>query len=354
MMKKNKILIVDDEPINIAILKEILDTENETSYASSGNEAIILAEAFAPDLILLDIMLPDADGYELCRKIKNSPKTSSIKIILVSVKNSLQEKLIGYEAGADDYISKPFEPEEVLAKTRVFLRLKNAEQINEEKKTLLNLFCHETRTPLNAIVGFANLLINSRTISKNDAEKARHILNAGNELLAFISKIVLLEELKNGTRKIVFKKLRLSQILSSAMNSLSADFKNKKIKVDIEIENNESSFSGDEELILFSINCLLKNALTHNPATFPIKIKIFSDTQNVFLSVFDNGPGIPEHLKEEIFSEFRVADINHHGRGHGLSIPIVKLITEMHGGTISLQNNSPSGSIFSLNFPLEK
>ncbi|MEM4248567.1 MAG: hybrid sensor histidine kinase/response regulator [Candidatus Nanoarchaeia archaeon] len=353
-MKKNKVLIVDDEPVNIAILKEILDAEYETSYASSGNEAIILSETFLPDLILLDIMLPDADGYELCRKIKNSPKTSNIKIILVSVKNSLQEKLIGYESGADDYITKPFEPEEVLAKTKVFLRLKNAEQINEEKKALLNIFCHETRTPLNAIVGFANLLINSRTISKNDAERARHILSAGNELLTFISKIVLLEELKNGTRKIILQKLKLSQILSLAMNTFSTDFKNKKIKVNIEVENDEKFFDGDEELILFSINCLLKNALVHNPETSSIKIKIFSDAQNVYFSIFDNGPGIPENLQKEIFSEFVVADINHHGRGHGLSLPIVKLISELHGGTISLQNNSPSGSIFSLSFPLEK
>jgi len=120
--QKHKILIVDDDDLNVEIIEEILDDDFEFRSASNGTEALEIAAFFLPDLILLDIMMPDIDGYEVCRQIRNNQKLSLTKIILLSAKQLVSDRLDGYRSGADDYISKPFDPEELIAKINVFLR----------------------------------------------------------------------------------------------------------------------------------------------------------------------------------------------------------------------------------------
>lgn len=123
---KRRILIVDDSPINVDILTELLEDQYELVSAASGEECLSILPQFAPDIVLLDIMMPGIDGYEACRRIKASPVGPFTQVILVSGKGSTQERLEGYQAGADDYIVKPFDHDELLAKLRVQLRLRTA------------------------------------------------------------------------------------------------------------------------------------------------------------------------------------------------------------------------------------
>ncbi len=126
MSRIGKILVVDDDPVNLDIFKHLLDKQYEVAYASSGEETLKILPQFIPDLILLDIMMPGISGYEVCKTIKKDEKNLT-KIILVSAKAMLDERLMGYESGADDYIAKPFDHEEFLAKVRIFIKLKKAE-----------------------------------------------------------------------------------------------------------------------------------------------------------------------------------------------------------------------------------
>ncbi|MBT4289499.1 MAG: response regulator [Deltaproteobacteria bacterium] len=122
MANKTKILVVDDDPMNLKFLKEILSDEYNIIAALSGEEALEIIFDFMPEILLLDIMMPGIDGYEVCKKIRANEKLANIKILLVSAKAMLNEKLMGYEVGADDYITKPFEHEELLAKIKIFIR----------------------------------------------------------------------------------------------------------------------------------------------------------------------------------------------------------------------------------------
>jgi len=122
MATKTKILVVDDDPMNLKFLKEILSDEYNIKAALSGEEALEIIFDFMPEILLLDIMMPGIDGYEVCKKIKANEKLANIIILLVSAKAMLNEKLRGFEVGADDYITKPFEHEELLAKIKVFIR----------------------------------------------------------------------------------------------------------------------------------------------------------------------------------------------------------------------------------------
>ena len=338
-MDENKILIVDDDKLNVIILEEILKGQFKLATAHSGKDALDVAGKFKPDIVLLDIMMPGMDGYEVCRRLKDNPALSFVKIILVSAKNMLSERLQGYDAGADDYIVKPFEPEELLAKVKVFLRLKSAEEINRTKENLLNLFSHETRTPLNAILGFAAILLNSKNLNKQELESANHILESGQELLDFVNKTILLNEFKKGNKKANLQKLDLTEILKASIAAAQKNAADKKLKLKKVFPDNQVFAEADSELVSFSIQCLIDNAIKFSPENGSVEVYMTEDGQNIILEISDAGPGIEKHRLSKIFSEFNIEDIEHHDRGHGLSLSLVKYIADLHGGQITAVNN---------------
>jgi DNA-binding response OmpR family regulator len=144
--------------VNLLVIEEILSRNFNWAQASTTEQAVSLAASFKPDLVLIDLLVQDGSGYEICKTLRSNPKLKFTKIILVSTKALLKDRLSGYQAGADDYIARPFDPDELTAKAKVFIRLKSVEEVDRAKDDLINLFSHETRTPLNAIIGFAKLL----------------------------------------------------------------------------------------------------------------------------------------------------------------------------------------------------
>lgn len=134
MQRQSRILLVDDNPTNLAILEEMLGDEYRWEAATSGEEALEIAPDFQPDLILLDVMMPGTNGYETCRRIRANPALRNVKIVMVSAKALVSERLEGYDAGADDYLTKPFDEKELLAKVRVYL---SREQMKREIMEML-------------------------------------------------------------------------------------------------------------------------------------------------------------------------------------------------------------------------
>ena len=171
MELQDRILIVDDNPINVEILEEaLLDEGYYLETAASGEEALEIAPDFHPALILLDVMMPGIGGYETCRRIRANLSLRHIKIIMVSAKALISERMQGFEAGADDYITKPFDIEEFLAKVRVYMRLKFVEEVDQLKSDLLSLLNHETGTPLNSIIPPIEMLMSDKDM---DAEERK-------------------------------------------------------------------------------------------------------------------------------------------------------------------------------------
>ncbi len=342
-------MIVDDDSINIIILQEILQNEFSTITAKNGEEAIRYAHKFRPDIILLDIMMPGIDGYEVCRRLKSNPELYYTKIILVSAKTMLSERLTGYKAGADDYISKPFEPEELLAKVKVFLRLKYAEEINRTKENLLNLFSHETRTPLNSIIGFAKLIRNSRNLNSQESESVSHIINCGQGLLDFVNKIILLNDLKKGKKNASRQLIDLNGAIQECISSFACSQKLNKNDIVFSANPHVQPIEADKELLAFSLNCLINNAIKYSPEKSRIDIALSQSENQIVIKITDRGPGIGEDRLNTIFSEFNIEDIEHHNRGQGMSLSLVKYIAELHDGTIAVENNRNSkGCSFSL------
>jgi len=133
MEEKNKILAVDDNLVNLAVIEELLESQYDLKTVATGLDAIEMARQFRPDLILLDIMLPDIDGYEVCQKIRNSSLLRDTRIIMVSAKAMISEQRRGYQVGADDYLTKPFDGEELLEKVCDHLRPKTVKTLQQNE-----------------------------------------------------------------------------------------------------------------------------------------------------------------------------------------------------------------------------
>ena len=175
MQEKRKILAVDDNPTNLAVIEELLGSQYDLITVSTGQDALKLAEEFRPDLILLDIMMSGIDGYEVCRRIRMNSSLWYTRIIIVSAKAMVSERLEGYQAGADDYLTKPYDAEELLAKVRVHLRLKPIKAIQQTEQNLLNTLYGKTNALLNSLIELAETLKSDENIAidkrKDLAEK---------------------------------------------------------------------------------------------------------------------------------------------------------------------------------------
>ncbi len=349
--KRSRILIVDDDPINLLVLEEILAKSFDTMTAGTGEEAAAIAETFKPDLILIDLLVQDSSGYKICRQLRATPKLKLTKIILVSTKALLKDRLFGYQAGADDYIARPFDPDELLAKVGVFIRLKSVEEIDRVKDDLINVFSHETRTPLNAIIGFGRLLAESPSMPEEDKEFVKTILDSGMSLLSLSNKAVLLSTLRQENKTISRFKASLAKIVANAMQDLPDAIRAKGVETLTECQ--DAELYVDEQLIETAIAYVLENACKFSePGTKAlIRSELDKEAKTLKVSVSDEGCGIPPARLPEIFDEFGIEDVEHHNRGHGLSLSIVKLVMELHEGSVSAAcNEGRPGTTFTLTF----
>jgi DNA-binding response OmpR family regulator len=148
MQRQGKILAVDDDPNNIAILEELLVEDYDLETTTSGEQALEIAQSFRPDVILLDIMMPGMDGYQVCQRLREQDAFKYTKIIMVSARAMVPERLEGYKAGADDYITKPFDGDEFIAKIQVYLRLKRAEDVDRARHEMTIETIDHLRVPL--------------------------------------------------------------------------------------------------------------------------------------------------------------------------------------------------------------
>ena len=148
MQLQEKILTVDDDPNNITIVEELLEDNYDLKTATSGEQALEIAKDFRPDIILLDIMMPGMNGYEVCRRLREHYTSEHTKIIMVSARAMVSERLEGYEVGADDYITKPFDGDEFLAKIRLYMDLKRVKQKDRMWHEVATKAINELRVPV--------------------------------------------------------------------------------------------------------------------------------------------------------------------------------------------------------------
>jgi two-component system sensor histidine kinase/response regulator len=349
--KTDKILVIDDEAQYRGMMKDILDDQYTVKLAGSGEEGLALLPAFEPDMVLLDIMLPGLDGYEICRTIRKNSCYNSVKIIMVSAKLTLVERLEGYDAGADDYLTKPFDNDELNHKVRIFLHLKRIEEVDIITGYLLRRFSIEARTPLNGIISPAETLLRDCPPPDQIKRFASIILESSNRLLEFVHKTTLLCELKKGLtpQKTTGS---LNTHLDGIIQARTTMASYRSIKIDINITDDILLYV-DWELIEKAFGYLIENAIEHSPPSATVDIRISRRNEYVQVAIADQGEGITSNLVDKLFDTCRcMQSLANMEDCKGFSLVIVKHIVDLHNGAITAFNNPLKGSTFYLTLPL--
>ena len=351
MHKQSKILIVDDNPTNVLILEEILGEAYRLQTASRGEDAVVLAQDFKPDLVLLDIMMPGLDGYDTCRLLREKRALRHTKIVMVSAKAMLEERLQGYDAGADDYITKPFEQEELLAKVRVYLRLKSVEEVDQLKSDMLSLLSHETRTPLNGILTPVQMIRDDETMEpavRNELLGMVH--ESGKKLLHLFERISMLSKMKIGQWEFDYLPGDLGDAVQYALSAVAAQAAERAVTLDSHLLAPAPALF-DTHQIHAVVTALLDNAIRFSASDTCVHVSLACDDDRYCLTVSDTGPGIdPDHIAS-IFEGMTAPDIDHHTAGHGLSLAIAQQVVQAHDGTIAVDSEKGDGSTFRIWLP---
>jgi len=379
--RKFKILVVDDNLQNIQLLGNILKlTGYSVGFATDGSQALnILQHALEYDLVLLDIDMPVMNGIETCLLIRKEERLRDIPIIFLTAFTDNEKIIAGFQAGAQDYVTKPFNSNELLARVNTHLQLKNkTEQLKELNKTLeqkvdertialleankkiarldkakkdfLILISHEMRTPLNGIVGLAELL-NGILTEPAQREYIDYLVLSAEKLLKFSDSALLITNLQLHDYDFSKEKFNPIKLIEPVLMELNAKLQSKKINILRKYSTEELWVPADKELIEVSIKSILENAINFSPVNSEIIATIEKMSDQVKISFADYGPGFSEEALLQSFEAFNTTDMAHHSEGFGLSLATVKLIMDLHRGKISIANTK-IGSEVSLFLPL--
>ena len=346
-----RLLLVDDDEDLLASMRRQMRCESDfvLQTAAGGAEAREVLDAWRPDLVLLDVQMPGITGHAVCRLIRAHACHRFLKVILVSGRSDTPDRLAGYAAGADDFLSKPFELDELLAKVRVFARLKRAEELDEIKGSLLTLFAHETRTPLTAILGAAEMLLADPACAGPQHEMLTVIRDSGLRLSQFAQKTLRLCQLKGSppqhpTREPVGT--RLAGLVQRSADIAAA----REMQVTVDADS-ALLLTTDWTLLDEALGHVLHNAVRVTPVHGQVRLRAETAGSRVVIHVADGGPGVPSCWRSRLFDEFAVQDLLHHHSGQGLSLAIARVAIESLGGGIKAGDAPGGGAVITLDLP---
>jgi len=371
-MNNEKILIVDDISKNIQILGNILSQKDyDVAYAQSGEEALKLCENQQFDLILLDIMMPGMDGYEVCKKLKKQEHTTDIPIIFLTAKAEMDSIIKGFEVGGQEYITKPFNSLELLARVQTHLLLqsqkkelvkvnnnledmvaarttdlneanKRLSQLDQAKTNFLALISHEMRTPLNGIIGLTQLL-EQTDIDTSQKEYLNFLTEASSRLVKFSEIALLITRLKIDKYNPDILPVSLIHLITTAIDQFKGVFPNSTIRINFTPPEKKLLVMADSDLAVIGIGMILENTNQFAGSGALLEIKIVEKEAFVEIHFNDNGPGFTEAALEHIFELFSSGDIMHH-EGTGLSLATLKLISDVQNAQVNVMNSKEGGA----------
>ena len=381
MMKSNKkmfeVFIVDDNKFNLQLLDDILTQQNyKVRTAETGEIALAEINAKLPDLILLDIVMPDMDGYEVCERLKSDPKTAPIPIIFISGNYELEDKIKAFEIGGIDYITKPFYNEEVLARVDTHIQLSDykhhlEKRVDEEVKKniqvnnlmmhqsrlaqmgeMISMITHQWRQPLSAISATSMNMKIQMQLGENTEEASTKKLEKIESLVEYLSQTI--EDFRGFFRMDKEKETKnIVHVVEKSLSIISSSLKNNNIEVVLD-GSNECKITTYTNELMQVILIILKNAedaLIEREIEKP-KISISWKEENGFyvISFHDNAGGIDEETLPNIFNPYFSTKAHENGTGLGLYMATV-IIDEHCKGEVDVQNED-DGVTFTIKLPL--
>jgi len=364
-------MVVDDSTANLKLLGNLF---REKGYLvrpfSKASLALLAAQKESPDLFLLDINMPEMDGYELCRRLKAIESLSSIPVIFLSTLQDLQDKVKAFECGAVDYVTKqPFHFEEIYARVHAHLRVRelqrdlearnedlrrNLEQLRrleELKDNLTHMIVHDMRSPLTVIVMATQMLAKPETgLSPQDQSNIELAHNAAEHLVEMTTTLLDISRLEAGKMPLNLDDQELGILAKGCIDSLSILLRRFDTGV---VRRSEGMLIArcDKTIVSRVLGNLLGNAAKFTPDKGRITISLAVEGDFIRISVTDSGPGIPKAEQAVVFEKFGQGGSGKKAQGTGLGLTFCRLAIEAHGGTIGVESEPGQGATFWFTLP---
>jgi two-component system sensor histidine kinase/response regulator len=349
-----QILIIDDEPDNFDVIETLLDCESyQLSYVSNGQQAFTLLEVFQPDVILLDVMMPQMNGIEFCFKFKSHPQWKHIPVIMVTALTAKEDLSQCLEAGAEDFISKPVNGIELRSRVKSMLRIKqqydNLQQTLRLREDLSHMIVHDLRNPLTSIILSAEIMRVAKLSPELQQDKISQILTAGRQLESMIDSLLLMAKLESGKMILQRTDIDVCAICYSAISDFEPLAVHKSLRLISKLPAPGGSISVDVTLLRRVIDNLLSNAIKFAPPNSQIVLCAdYPALGKARIQVADCGFGVKDELRQIIFEKYEVGILIKEASQIGLGLAFCKMAVEAHGGYIKVEDNYPQGAVFTI------
>ena len=358
-----RLLIVDDDPINRELLGDLLQAMGyRTLAAANGEEAIATAASELPDLVILDVMMPGMNGFDVCRTLKADPRTESIPVVFVTALSNTADKVRAIEVGGDDFLTKPFSQPLLLARIRSLLRLSDANRRVEEalrrtrelerrKDDLMRMIVHDLRSPIGAVMATLEMLLDG-DIGALPADHARLLADArdrGLDVLTLVEDLLDVARLEDSRLPVSLERVDLPELLAETAEAWRVRAERHGARVVLGSVP-PPAVQADRGLLRRILANLLGNAVHHGGEGVTVTISATLTDGAVRITVRDDGPGVPAEAQEEIFHRYtRLPGPDRSGSGLGLAF--CRLAVEAQRGRIGLESRSGAGAAFHVDLP---
>jgi two-component system sensor histidine kinase/response regulator len=359
----NKILIIEDNPHNIKLLASVLNKDiYSLAIAQNGQDGLELVEEEDFDLILLDIMMPEMDGYEVCRKIKNESRQPGIPIIFLTAKTQTEDLIKGFEYGAVDYITKPFNNKELLARVKTHVELKKSREIIEQQKSELDeslttqrklnsIIAHDLRSPLSGIKMIIEALQYTEFSGKEFNRMLGNLLQVTKETSLLLENLLLWSRSQLGTIKPQKEKISVQDVFDHVLNLTNSQASKKNIILEMHAQEDLQLYA-DEDMVNTIVRNLTMNAIKFTGKGGKIELNARQNNGKAEIEVKDNGIGMDEETRNKILD--KNSSITTFGtsneKGTGLGLKVCHDFVKMHEGEIRVDSQKGEGSTFTVTF----
>lgn len=365
-----KILIVDDVMSNVLLLKVLLTNEKfAIATASNGRQALEQVEKENPDLVLLDVMMPDMSGFEVAQHLKSNPNTADIPIIFLTVLNSTADIVKGFQVGANDFISKPFNKEELIirvthqislvaAKRLILSKTEELQRTIAGRDKLYSVIAHDLRSPMGSIKMVLNMLILNLPSEKIGAEMYELLTMANQtteDVFSLLDNLLKWTKSQIGKLNVVYQDVDLVEVTDGVIEIFSMVASLKKIRIR-EMKPEKMMVNADIDMLKTVVRNLLSNAIKFSKENSEVLVKMEEVDGMAVVSVQDYGCGISEEGQKKLLhtdTHFSTFGTNNE-EGSGLGLLLCKDFFVKNGGKLWFTSKEGEGSIFSFSIPVKK
>jgi signal transduction histidine kinase len=359
------ILVVDDEAVNRDLVCRQLREGYRVLTANSGLAALDVLDREPIDLVLMDVMMPELNGYEACARIKTKVKDGFLPVILLTALNQQHDRNEGLATGADDFLVKPVNSRELRLRVREFLRIREQDRtirsqlddlrrLQALKDDLVSLIVHDLRNPLTGIEGYLHMLQRQAQEPEHSAlaPGLEKVLRSTAKLRSILEGVLQVRLLEEGKLPLQLEEVDFGELAADAVATVEGAADGREVRFELVVEG-KSRARVDQNLARRAVENLLSNALRHTSKGSSIEVLVREAPGGMQVVVGDRGPGVPDELKAELFEKFGSVEARQGGRrtGFGLGLHLVKLVMEAHAGRVFVTDREGGGTRFGLFFP---